>query len=91
MTDCVIYRRFRGEWAWVAGADQTHARERWYARCPDCGEEITYRPLYPATEATRKNTKDALHRHRRERHGLGSVGRADGTNRRAVSGTYGRA
>lgn len=87
MADCVIVKRHDGQWAWALETSQVRAIRQWCAACPDCGTEVVWRGSPP----TRKNTKDALYRHRRERHGLGSVGRADGTNRRTVSGIHGSA
>lgn len=69
-----IRRGFLGEWAFLLDGSEPTARRNWYAICPDCGERVQHPPHWPNGAATRKNTKDALYRHRRK-HRPGLVGR----------------
>lgn len=77
MSDNPIRRRATGHWSWVAGTTRVRARRTWVGVCPDCGEEVRWSGGLYGSGRTRKNTKDALHRHRVERHRLGLVGRSD--------------
>lgn len=58
-----------GAWITDIGTGVSRPFRVWVAVCPDCGEQVRWRGGYPGTGRTRKNTKDALHRHRLERHG----------------------
>jgi hypothetical protein len=64
VTDCRIYRRQFGMRSWnpTTGVVRTH--REWCAECPHCPEIIRWHGSW----STRKNVKDALHRHVKEKH-----------------------
>ncbi len=63
--------------AFAAGAGlHSPGRRVWFAVCPECGDRVMHPGGYPHyARPTRKNTKDALYRHRQQQHEPGLVGR----------------
>jgi hypothetical protein len=94
MNDCRVYRRvLPNARSWVVGPAVRNPRPiaEWYGVCADCGEVVRPGRGYPYAVTTRKNAKDALFRHARDRHAPGLTGRGRNQRSPAASGTYGSA
>lgn len=93
MSDCPIRYRRPLRLAGLVGGYKIVSGGGWFAICPTCGARIESGLTHAGGHTigwtsrleTRKQAKDALHRHAVREHKLGQEGR------REASGTHGRA